>query len=271
MKQTLLGLILAAAAWGQTPAAPATKPAPATKAAPTPQAAPATKAAPKAATAPKAAAAKATTAPKAVTTAKAATKAKAEPAMDLLKPETIKGKPPAIFVVRLETTKGNIDMRVVRAWAPNGVERFYNLVRAGYYDNTYFFRSLDFMVQVGISSNPAINKIWSEKNLFDDRVIQTNRRGMVTFAAAGEPNSRSTQFFINKTDANTYLDQLPSKFAPFGEVVAGIDVVSQIYTGYGEPAGMQGSLADQGASFIERNYPRMDKIVKASIIAVPEP
>ncbi len=248
MRHTLLVLILAGAVWGQTKAAP---PAPT---------------APKSTTAPKT-----TAAPKAATKApaKAATKAKAEPVMDLLKPDTIKGKPPAIFVVRLTTTKGDIDIRVVRAWAPNGVERFYNLVRAGYYDNAYFFRSLDFMVQTGIHSNPAINNIWSEKNLFDDRVIQTNRRGMVTFAAGREPNSRSTQFFINKTDANTYLDQL--KFAPFGEVVAGIDVVNQIYTGYGEPPSMQAEYSSQGAPYIERNYPRMDKIVKASIIAVPEP
>ena len=171
-------------------------------------------------------------------------------------------------MVRLETTKGNVEIRVVRAWAPNGVERFYNLVRAGFYDNTYFFRVLDFMAQVGISSNPAVNKIWSEKTIFDDRVIQTNRRGFVTFASSSEPNSRSTQFFINKKDANTYLDQY--KFAPFGQVVEGMEVVDQIYAGYGEPP-IQGELQDQGEAFVNRNYPRMDKIVKASIVAVVEP
>ena len=241
MKHLLLAVILCASAVAQTKPAPKTAPKAATKAA--------TKAPSKA---------------KTTTTAKA----KAGPAMDLLKPDTIKGKPPAIFIVRLQTSKGDIDIRVVRNWAPNGVERFYNLVRAGYYDNNYFFRVLGFMAQVGISSVPAVNGVWEDRTLFDDQVIQSNRRGMVTFASSGQPNSRSTQFFINKTDANTYLDQL--KFAPFGEVVAGIEVVDQLYAGYGEPP-IQGELAEFGEAIINRNYPRMDKIVKASIIAVPEP
>lgn len=195
------------------------------------------------------------------------TKAK-EPVLDLLKPETIKGKPPSLFVVRLQTTKGNIDIRVVRDWAPTGVERFYNLVRAGYYDNNYFFRVLDFMAQVGISSKPEVNRVWDERTMFDDRVIQSNKRGTVSFAASGAPNSRSTQFFINKKNENAYLDQL--KFAVFGEVVEGMDVVDQIYAGYGEPP-VQSQLAAQGEAFILREYPRMDKIVKATILQVVEP
>lgn len=199
---------------------------------------------------------------------KAATKAKAEPALDLLKPETIKGKPPGLFVVRLETTKGNIDIRVVRNWAPTGVERFYNLVRAGYYDNNYFFRVLDFIAQAGISSKPEVNRVWDERTMFDDRVIESNRRGTVSFAASGAPNSRSTQFFINKKDENTYLDA--HKFAVFGEVVEGMDVVDRLYAGYGEPP-VQSQLAAMGESFILRQYPRMDKIVKATILQVVEP
>lgn len=271
MRLLFLVFSLAVAAWGQAPAAPkaaapkavapkATAPKAATPATATPAAAAPKAAAPKSA----APAAKAKAAP----VAAAAAKAKAEPVMDLLKPETVKGKPPEIFVVRLETSKGNIDIRVVRNWAPNGVERFYNLVRAGYYDNNYFFRALDFMVQVGISSKPAVNQVWADRNLFDDRVIQTNRRGMVTFAAAGAPNTRSTQFFINKKDANTYLDEL--KFAPFGEIVAGMEVADQIYTGYGEPP-VQDQLISQGEPFVLQNYPRMDKIIKTTIIAVPQP
>jgi peptidyl-prolyl cis-trans isomerase A (cyclophilin A) len=203
--------------------------------------------------------------------AKGSTKAgtaKAAPAMDLLKPETVKGKPPEIFIARLQTTKGNIDIRVVRAWAPVGVERFYNLVRAGYYDNNYFFRVLDFMAQVGISSNPQVDRVWGERTMFDDRVVESNTRGKVTFAASGSPNSRSTQFFINKKNENSYLDG--AKFAPFGEVLEGMEVVDQIYSGYGEPP-VQSQLAAQGAPFIERNYPRMDKIVKATILQVVEP
>jgi peptidyl-prolyl cis-trans isomerase A (cyclophilin A) len=195
-------------------------------------------------------------------------KAPAVPGVDLLKPETLKAKPPAIFIVRLQTTKGNIDIRVVRNWAPTGVERFYNLVRAGYYDNNYFFRVLDFMAQAGISSDPLVNRVWGERTMFDDRVIESNTRGKVTFAASGEPNSRSTQFFINKLNENTRLDA--AKFAPFGEVVEGMEVVDQLYAGYGEPP-VQSQLGSQGGPFIERNYPRMDKIIKATILQVVEP
>lgn len=195
-------------------------------------------------------------------------KQKAAPTLDLMKPETIKGKPPEVFITRLQTTKGNIDIRVVRAWAPVGVERFYNLVRAGYYDNNYFFRVLDFMAQVGISSSPAVNQVWGERTMFDDRVIESNLRGTVSFASSGAPNSRSTQFFINKKDANAYLDQL--KFAVFGQVVEGMDIVDQIYSGYGEPP-VQSQLAAMGEPFVQRNYPRMDKIVKATILQVVTP
>ena len=206
-------------------------------------------------------------APKAVT--KAAPKAKAKgPGTDLLKPETLRLKAPAVFVVRLETTKGNIDIRVVRGWAPNGVERFYNLVQAGYYNNNYFFRVLNFMAQTGINGDPKIAQTWTDRTIFDDRVVQSNVRGTVTMAAAGEPNTRSTQFFINKLDENVRLDSL--KFAVFGEVVEGMDVVDKLYAGYGEPP-IQGVLMDQGNPVIERNFPRMDKIIKASVIAVPQP
>jgi peptidyl-prolyl cis-trans isomerase A (cyclophilin A) len=190
------------------------------------------------------------------------------PAMDLLRPETVKGRPPEIFIARLETTKGNIDIRVVRSWAPIGVERFYNLVRAGYYDNNYFFRVLNFMAQTGISSRPEVNRVWSERTMLDDRVIESNRRGRVSFASKSEPNSRSTQFFINKRDENTYLDQL--KFAPFGEVVEGMEVVDALYGGYGEPP-IQAELAQQGEPFVQRYFPRMDRIIKASILRVVQP
>jgi len=255
MKHALLAMILCASGWAQTK---------------TPAATPAPAAAAKTTTPPKAAApAKAATkaVPKAATKAKATAKATG-PTLDLLKPETIRGTPPKLFVVRLETTKGNIDIRVVRDWAPNGVERFYNMVRAGYYNNNYFFRVLDFMAQVGISSNPAVNTVWSDRNIFDDRVVQSNLRGMVTFASTGQPNTRSTQFFINKTDANTYLDGL--KFAPFGQVVEGMEIVDQIYKGYGEPP-IQTELTRLGEAFINRNYPRMDKIIRATILTVVEP
>src|SRR6478735_2961506 len=145
MRLTLTALLLFSAVWAQTTPAP------------------------KAATPAKAAPAKApaTTAPKSATATKA--KAKGPQAIDLLKPDTMNAKAPEIFIVRLETTKGNVDIRVVKSWAPNGVLRFYNLVRAGYYDNNYFFRVLDFMAQVGISSRPEVNRVWADKTMFDDR------------------------------------------------------------------------------------------------------
>jgi cyclophilin family peptidyl-prolyl cis-trans isomerase len=207
-------------------------------------------------------------APKAATkAAPKATKAKG-PGLDLLKPETLRLKAPAVFVVRLETTKGNIDIRVVRGWAPNGVERFYNLVQAGYYNNNYFFRVLNFMAQTGISGDPKIANVWAERTIFDDRVVQSNVRGTVTMASASAPNTRSTQFFINKLDENVRLDSL--KFAVLGEVVEGMDVVDKLYAGYGEPP-IQGLLEEQGNPIIERNFPRMDRIIRASVIAVPQP
>ncbi len=205
-------------------------------------------------------------APKAASKASGAAAKMALP--DLMRPESLKAKSPGIYIVRLETSKGNVDLRVVRAWAPIGAERFYNLVRAGYYDNNYFFRVLPFMAQVGISSRPSVNSIWADRTMFDDRPVQTNKRGTVSFASTGSPNSRSTQFFINKKDENIYLDQY--KFAVFAEVVEGMEVVDQIYGGYGEPP-IQGDLVDRGDAIIKAQYPRMDKIVKATILTVVEP
>ena len=209
------------------------------------------------------------TAPKAAPKAAAKTTAKAAKGPNLLDPGSLREKAPGVFVVRLETSKGNIDIRVVRDWAPNGVERFYNLVKAGYYDNNYFFRALDFMAQFGISSRPDVARAWDNRTMFDDRVLHSNKRGFVTFASSGQPNTRGTQVFINKLDRNSYLDEL--KFAPFGEVVAGMEVVDMLYTGYGEDSNRQYEITNEGEAFITKYYPRLDKIIKASVIAVPEP
>jgi peptidyl-prolyl cis-trans isomerase A (cyclophilin A) len=202
--------------------------------------------------------------PKPAAKTKTATKSQG---INLLNPDSLRARAPGLFIVRLETTKGNIDIRVVKNWAPIGADRFYNLVRAGYYDNNYFFRVLDFMAQVGISSRPEVNRVWSDRTMMDDRVIQSNKRGTVTFAASGEPNSRSTQFFINKLDANARLDAL--KFAPFGEVVEGMEVVDQLYSGYGEPP-IQGMMLNGGDAIVKQNFPRMDRVIKASILTVVE-
>ena len=209
---------------------------------------------------------------------KDAPKAKAAPAtapaaasdMDLLKPATVKGKAPAVYIARLDTTKGHIDIRVVRDWAPIGAERFYNLIRAGFYDNVYFFRVVPgFMAQFGISSKPEVSKLWSQRNMADDRVIQSNKRGFITYAKTSQPNSRSTQLFINLVD-NAGLDG--QGFAPFGEVVDGMTVVDQLYGGYGEQAtDAQSAIASQGEGFLNRYFPRLDKIIKGTILQVVTP
>ena len=244
MKPVLFTVILAASAIAQTAPAPKAPPAktPAAKG-PAPAAkAPAPVAAPKA----------------------------AAKGPDLLNPSSLNLKAPAIYVARLETSKGNIDIRVVKNWAPIGAERFYNLVVAGFYNNAYFFRSLDFMAQFGISSRPEVARVWDNRTMMDDRVIQSNKRGFVTFASTGQPNTRGTQVFINKLDQNQYLDGL--KFAPFGEVVAGMEVVDMLYTGYGEDSGQrQYEIAHEGEAFIKQYYPRLDRIIRATVIAVPEP
>ncbi|MEP7352652.1 MAG: peptidylprolyl isomerase [Acidobacteriota bacterium] len=227
--------------------------------------APAAKAAPKAATT-KANSTPAKAAPAAKSTAAKSTAAKST--LNLLNPASLKEKAPGIYVVKLETTKGNVVIRVTKLWAPQGAERFYNLVKAGFYDNCYFFRSLDFMVQAGISSKAEINRVWADKNLQDDRRIETNIRGRVTYANTGEPNSRGTQIFINKLDVNRRLDSAPSPFVPFGEVVEGMDVVDKIYTGY-EGNVSQQLFTNQGEAYLNRNFPRLDKIIKATIIATP--
>jgi cyclophilin family peptidyl-prolyl cis-trans isomerase len=133
--------------------------------------------------------------------------------------------------VRFETSKGAFVVEVTRAWAPRGADRFYNLVRAGYYDDVAFFRVIEgFMVQFGIHGDPRANAVWREARIPDDPVAQSNRRGMVTYAMAG-PDTRTTQLFINFRD-NKGLDG--QGFAPFGAVVEGLAVVDSLYSGYGE-------------------------------------
>src|SRR5579883_579201 len=142
---------------------------------------------------------------------------------DLLDPSKGTAKAPDVFMAKFTTTKGDFVIEVHRDWAPNGADRFYNLVRLGYYDDTRFFRAVDgFMVQFGISGDPAVNAKWQNDGFPDDPVKQSNKRGFVTFAQRNTPNSRSTQVFINTVD-NARLD--PMRFAPFGQVVQGLEVV----------------------------------------------
>src|SRR5436309_15796509 len=174
---------------------------------------------------------------------------------------------PDSFRARFTTTKGDFVIEVHRAWAPLGADRFYNLVRSGYYDGVRFFRVLPgFMAQFGLHGDTAVTAAWRERRIPDDPVERSNQRGMVTFATAG-PGTRTTQIFINY-GANDRLDA--SGFAPFGEVVVGMDVVDKLYGGYGEGA-PQGRGPDQmrihieGEKYLARQFPKLDKITKATV------
>ena len=183
----------------------------------------------------------------------------------LLNPANLKAKAPATYDVKLTTTKGDVVVRVTREWAPAGADRFYNLVKNRFYDDASFFRvANNFVVQFGLSAYPQVNDVWQQANIPDDRVRRPNAKGTLTFATAG-PNTRTTQVFINLKD-NGFLDS--QGFAPFGEVVEGMSVVAQFYGGYGEdPTGKQGQIAAGGKAYLAKNYPKLDSIVKATIVA----
>ncbi len=188
--------------------------------------------------------------------------AKKGPATNLLEPSTLTAMAPETFQAKFTTTKGEFVVQVMRAWAPMGADRFYNLVRAGFYTDAAFFRVLPgFMAQFGLSARPDVSQAWLRANLSDDPVTQSNTRGRITFATAG-PNTRTTQLFINFGD-NSRLDGLG--FAPFGEVVQGMEVVDQINSEYGEQPD-QTSIRTEGKSYLDQNFPKLDRILSASIV-----
>jgi peptidyl-prolyl cis-trans isomerase A (cyclophilin A) len=180
---------------------------------------------------------------------------------DLLDPSKAAAKAPDTFRANFSTTKGDFVIEVHRAWSPNGADRFYNLVKMGFYDDTRFFRAVDgFMVQFGISGDPAVNTKWQEQGITDDPVKQSNKRGLVTFAQRPTPNSRTTQVFINYGD-NSRLD---NSFAPFGQVVQGMDVVDGFYKGYGE-APNQALIQSKGNAYLDSAFPNLDGVKHAQI------
>jgi peptidyl-prolyl cis-trans isomerase A (cyclophilin A) len=158
-------------------------------------------------------------------------------------------------------------VEVTRAWAPKGADRFYNLVKNGFYDNVRFFRVVSgFMVQFGIHGDPGIMARWRTAQIGDDPVTQSNTRGMITFATAG-PNTRTSQVFINFGD-NSQLDKMG--FAPFGRIVSGMNVVDSINAEYGEgaPRGRgpdQSRIQNEGNAYLAKDFPRLDYIRKATI------
>lgn len=235
MNKVFLALLLPCALMAQTPA--------------TKTGAPATKSAPASGT-------------KMATASKTGTAAKA-PAPNLLAPSTLKAKAPDSFKVKFTTTKGDFVVQVTRSWAPLGADRFYNLVRAGFFTDCSFFRVLTgFVAQFGISPRPDVARAWFQANITDDPVMHSNLRGTIVFATAG-PNTRTTQFFINYRN-NPQLDS--SGFAPFGEVIEGMDtVVDKIFAGYGETPD-QGAIQQLGKAYLDKNFPKLDRILSATLV-----
>lgn len=175
---------------------------------------------------------------------------------------------PDLFRAKFETSKGDFVIEVHRDWAPHGADHFYNLVGNGYYDGVRFFRVIDgFMAQFGIHGDPKAAAAWRGAQIPDDPVVQSNRRGYVSYAMAG-PNTRTTQVFINFVD-NSRLDDMG--FSPFGAVVEGMEVVDQLYSGYGEgaPRGTgpaQARIQAEGNQYLEREFPELDSVERATIV-----
>ena len=169
-----------------------------------------------------------------------------------------------MFRTRFTTTKGAFVVTVDRRWAPRGADRFYNLVRAGFYDKQRLFRVIPgFVVQWGISGTPKIARAWQNATIRDDPVRHTNARGTIVFADAG-PNTRTTQVFVN-LGANTTLDS--EGFAPFGVVTSGFATLQHLYSAYGErPSNDQPQIAQQGEPFLRTHFPKLDRILKARIL-----
>ena len=205
------------------------------------------------------------------TPAATATPTAANPRAALRDPARAQERAPNAFRVRFDTTKGPFVVEVHRDWAPRGADRFYNLAKVGFFDEIRFFRVIaGFMVQFGIQGDPAVAAAWREAQIQDDPVKQSNRRGMVTFATAG-PNTRTTQVFINFKD-NAGLDG--QGFTPFGQVVEGMSVVDSLFSGYGEgqPRGGgpdQGRLQMEGNAYLKREFPKLDAVKTAKVIAAP--
>jgi peptidyl-prolyl cis-trans isomerase A (cyclophilin A) len=191
------------------------------------------------------------------------------PPRALLNPSLQKQPAPATYKVRFRTSAGEFVVQVTRAWAPHGADRFYHLVRNGYYNGNRFFRAIaGFMVQWGMHGNPAVTRAWRDATLPIDPVRQSNRRGTITFAMGSSPSQRSTQVFINLVN-NGYLD--PMGFAPMGEVISGMAAVDRITTVYGEgePFGRgpdQELVETQGNRYLQQFFPKLDAITTAVIV-----
>jgi peptidyl-prolyl cis-trans isomerase A (cyclophilin A) len=187
----------------------------------------------------------------------------------LARPTALNQMAPETYRAKFETTRGDFVIEVTRAWAPNGADRFFNLVKNGFYDDCRFFRVVyGFMAQWGIHGDPAVAAVWRNATISDDPVKESNTRGLVSFATSG-PNTRTTQVFINYADKNMVLDA--QGFAPFGKVVEGMDVVNKLFSGYGEPPPKghgpeQDRIQKDGNAYLNKSFPHLDAIRKATIV-----
>ncbi|MFN8580391.1 MAG: peptidylprolyl isomerase [Gemmatimonadaceae bacterium] len=179
-----------------------------------------------------------------------------------------KAKAPDTVAVDFQTSRGTFTVELVRAQAPNGVDRFYNLARAGYFDDSRFFRVVPFFVaQFGIAGDPAVARLWSLRRIPADSVRASNTRGTLTFAQ-NTPKDRTTNLFFNLRD-NVALDSLG--FAPIGRVVQGMEVVDSLYSAYGEmpvskpPLGNPQRLYNESNRYMDKRYPKLDRIVSITI------
>jgi peptidyl-prolyl cis-trans isomerase A (cyclophilin A) len=177
---------------------------------------------------------------------------------------------PAVFRVRFETSKGDFVIEARREWSPQGAARLYNLARAGFFDDSRFFRvRAGFIAQFGIPGDPAVAAVWKSRTMPDDPARQSNTRGTVSYAMTG-PDARTTQLFINLADSSR-LDK--EGFAPVGRVVEGMEIVDRLYSGYGEAAGggmrggKQSLLFEGGNAYLDREFPLLDRLLRARVVA----
>lgn len=188
--------------------------------------------------------------------------AKPANAAALMDPSLANEQAPATYRARFVTTKGTFAIQVTRDWAPLAADRFYNLVKIGFYNGTRFFRVVDgFMVQFGLHGDPAVGAKWRDAKFKDEPVVQGNKRARISFAKAG-PDTRTSQVFINFAD-NGRLD--PMGFPSFGEVTEGMNVVDSIYKGYGEKPS-QGRIQAEGNAYLMKEFPELDWIKEATIV-----
>jgi len=186
-----------------------------------------------------------------------------------LDPSLATAQAPEVFLADFTTTKGDFVVEVHRSWAPHGADRFYNLVKLGFYDDTRFFRAIpDFMVQFGIPGDPEVASKWQNALIPDDPVTQSNLRGFMSFAQTGRPNSRTTQVFVSYEN-HPRLDA--SGFTPFAKIARGMEVVDSLYKGYGEgaPSGSgpsQDRIQSEGNAYLDKEFPELDRVLVTRIV-----